>query len=109
MRKSNACAVVCSAVSTVRCRPSAARLADHRERALDVRGQAGPPWPVLAVGRERLLVSRRQLGGDALLDLVECRAPRRLLAYRLDHVVDVAPEGGEPLAPGHVAVAHDDV
>src|SRR2546425_13108614 len=62
-----------------------------------------------SVRGERLLVSRGELRGDALLDLVERGAGGRLLAHSLDHVVDVAPERAEPLATGDIAVAHDDV
>src|SRR5207237_7183430 len=74
-------------------------LAHHPERALDVGGEAGAPGPIVAVGGERLFVAGRQLRGDALLDLVERGAGGRLVADGLDHIVDVAPEGAEPL-PG---------
>src|SRR5262245_11364849 len=49
-------------------------LAHHPERPLDVSRDTCAPRPVLAVRRERLLVARRQLGDDPLLDLVERRA-----------------------------------
>src|SRR5437867_3822960 len=92
-----------------RSRPGLPPLTHHRERALDVGQHARAPRPIVAVRGERLLVSRGELRGDALLDLVERGAGGRLLAHSLDHVVDVAPERAEPLATGDIAVAHDDV
>src|SRR6266540_6772300 len=73
-------------------RSASHQLAHHTVRALHVGGQARAPRPVIAVGGERLLVGRRQLRGDPLLDLVEAGAPGDFLAHRRHHVPDVAAE-----------------
>src|SRR6266545_6877382 len=97
---------------TRRTRPARSRAgasADHRVGAFDVAQEARAPGPVVAVRGERTLVRGREPVRDAALDLFERGAAGGFLADGLDHVVDVAAEGAEPVAARRLAVAHDDV
>src|SRR5439155_4782009 len=73
----------------------------------DVAQDQLPPRTIVAVGRQRLLVLRRQVARYALLDLVQRRARGRLATHGLDQVGDVATEQPEPFATRHVAVTED--
>src|SRR5207247_4987111 len=89
--------------------PPSRTSADHRVGALDIAQQARAPGPVVAVGGERFFVRGGEPLRYAALGLFERGTPGGLLADGLDHVVDVAAEGAEPVAARGLAVAHDDV
>src|SRR5438034_624412 len=84
-------------------------LAHHRVGALDVGAETLAPGAIVTVEGKGLLVDKGEPFGHALLGFLERGARGDLGAHGVDHVVDVAPEGLEPVAAGDVTVAHDDV
>src|SRR5262245_59157081 len=66
--------------------PLRVSLADHRKCPLDVAQKSQSPRPVVRIGREWLLVRRRELREHALLDFLEHRSRGGLLPHGLDHV-----------------------
>src|SRR5216117_4013888 len=84
-------------------------LAHHRVGALDVGAETLAPGAIVTVEGKGLLVDEGEPFGHALLGFLERGARGDLGAHGVDHVVDVAPEGLEPVAAGDVTVAHDDV
>src|SRR3989442_1015016 len=84
-------------------------LAHHRVGALDVGAETLAPGAIVTVEGKGLLVHEGEPFGHALLGFLERGARGDLGAHGVDHVVDVAPEGLEPVAAGDVTVAHDDV
>src|SRR4029453_3753781 len=88
--------------------PSREPSAHHCKGSFDVGGEARAPGGVRPLDGERLFVRGGEPRGDAGLGLVQRGAARRLLAHRAHHVVHVAAEGLEPVAPRRLAVAHDE-
>src|SRR5436309_1557587 len=84
-------------------------LAHHRVGALDVGAETLAPGAIVTVEGKGLLVDDGEPFGHAPLGFLERGARGDLGAHGVDHVVDVAPEGLEPVAAGDVTVAHDDV
>src|SRR5207249_11608510 len=84
-------------------------LAHHRVGALDVGAETLAPGAIVTVEGKGLLVHEGEPFGHALLGFLERGARGDLGAHGVDHVVDVGPEGLEPVAAGDVTVAHDDV